>query len=462
MAYGAFVALALPEWVGWLEQREFRCLYSRVRRFVTDDGAAFKRLLETAPFIDIDDEGAFIIVRIHSDFMASAEVSDSFDGADVIRIPLRLVYSFHAVSARAQSLLEIEAQKWSCRIEPPLNSQAWDEWCAEQADRRAHKRGLVIARFFGFSTPPSPKSRAAGREELATTRALQDDKRVDHEHCASLGWAEAFAHCRERLGENANELVAATGPVTQLVKDRKNAYSLADESFVTSAAFAAIDHAENLLLERSARPVAVLPTAAFHHYKFVFSIGRTPDERLIRSLGQAISAVRLRYDDELAWLLAYEIGRLFPESYAAVLEKHLDCDLYTALSPVTLPFDAATVLRLPDGLDVRRRDNARSMIEAANAPAMTRAVEQSTSQAPPPEPAASASATLQGESVAAYKDPPPDNRQKIRNKSKPKLGIATVQPSGFTASVDQHPIAKVPPLEGSITITAQSLDTLGS
>jgi hypothetical protein len=384
MRHAAFLVLSLPEWTGWLEQRELRGLAARVRWLDPTDGAAFKRLLDTAPFIDVNDEEAFVIARLQGDFMATAELSERFDGGDVLRLPLRLVMSFHAVSERAKSLLEIDAEKWRCRVAGPLNVQAWEEWCEEQVARLAHGRGTTVARFFCFSPSQMRQSAAAEHEGLAKPRALQDSKRAEHEQCGSLGWAEAFAHCRERLGDDFGDLVAEGSPVSRLVRDRKKSYALTDESFVTEAALAAADHAENLLLQRSAPPLAVLPTAAFHHFAFFLSTGKPIDERLMRALGNVLSATRIRYDDELAGLLAYEIGRLLPEARVAVLEKHLDRDLYPALEPSPPPFHASDLMKLPDGLDVRRRIMP-SPVSPAGAEGVAEATKNAASPAPQPE-----------------------------------------------------------------------------
>ena len=356
MGHPAFLVLSFPEWAAWLEQRELRCLATRIRRIDTADGDAFKRLLDTAPFIDAKDEGAFVIAQLQSDFITVVEISDRFDGADVWRLPLRVATSFHAVTARAKLLLTTDAEKWRCRMEAPLNLHAWNEWSDEQAARLAHKRGVTVARFFGLSLLPRGQLDATSGATLVKARALQEGKRAEHEQCCSLGWAEAFAHCLARLGDDHLELVAENGPVAHLVRDRKKHYTLTDESFVTQAALAAADYAENMLQERSAPPLAVLATAAFHHFEFVFATGKPIDERLMYSLGNVLSAIRIRYDDELAGILAYEIGRMFPEAHVAALEKDLDRALYPALESNPLQFLASDLMRLPIGLDVRRRE----------------------------------------------------------------------------------------------------------
>lgn len=354
MKLGAYIVLALPEWRLWLECRELRCLATRIRRIDTRDEVAFGRLLDTAPCLDTGDEAALVIARLPSDFMAVADVSEHFDGGDLLHLPLRLVQGFHAVSARAEALLAIDADTWNCRIEGPLNGAAWDRWCRCEDERRARSGGSIVARFFGLD-PPHPDLISASRlADMPRFPALDDSRRSDHENCCSLGWAEAFSHCRLRLGTDDGGLRAELGPVVRLVQDRKRSYALAAESFATEAAIAAANYAEAILESRSVQHLAVIATAALHHFSFYLTAKKDVDGIFMRSFGEALATVRNRYDPELAAILAYEVGRQFPEPKVAALAKDLDRDAYPFLMPAPLPFKAVDLMRVPDGVNLAR------------------------------------------------------------------------------------------------------------
>ena len=355
MAHAAFVAVLLPEWINWLEQREFRCLAARVRRLDPSDDGAFKRLLATSASIDTEDEGALVIARIDLGNMTNVETAAEFEAGEVIRMSLSLVRSFHAVSERARDLLQSEADKWGCRLEDPLNAAAFETWQQSEKERLAHRRGMIMADYFGLGAELPADPASARLVEMPRTRGLADSRRLDHENCCSLGWAEAFAHCRSRLGGDEAELRAETGPVVQLVQQRKLAYALSSESFHRDASVAAADFAETLLEKKEKERVAVIATAAYHHFSFYFLSGKPVDETLMKSFGGALAAVQARYDGELAGILAYSIGRLFPESRVAALDKDRKSDAYSVLKPAPPRFNAAELKRLPDGAVVTRR-----------------------------------------------------------------------------------------------------------
>ena len=360
MAHSAFVVVLLPEWINWLEQREFRCLAARVRRLDPSDGGAFIRLLATAASIDIEDEGALVIARIDLGNMTNVETAPAFEAGEVIRMSLSLVRSFHAVSERARDLLQSEAHKWGCRLEDPLNAAAFESWQQTEKGRLAHRRGLVVADYFGLGAELPADPAVARLMEMPRERCLDESRRLDHENCCSLGWAEAFAHCRSRLEGDESELRAERGPVVQLVQQRKLAYTLSSESFHRDAGVAAADFAETLLEKKNKEPVAVIATAAYHHFSFYFLSGKTVDETLMKSFGGALAAVKARYDGGLAGILAYSIGRLFPESRVAALDKDRNSDAYSVIRPSPPPFNAAELMRLPDGAVVTRHAGARA------------------------------------------------------------------------------------------------------
>jgi hypothetical protein len=68
----------------------------------------------------------------------------------------------------------------------------------------------------------------------------------------------------------------------------------------------------------------------------------------------------------------------------AVLEKHLDRDLYPVLEPSPPPFHASELMKLPDGLDVRRRVTP-APVSPGGAEGVAEAIEIAAPPAPQPE-----------------------------------------------------------------------------
>ncbi len=344
-----FIAVLYTEWLAWLEFRELRCLVSRIRQVDQSDVKAFSRVIATMPFAAPGEDDSAIVARLSDRLLVPGlgRVA-SFETSELVRVPLEMVESFHAVTERGGRLLQIDAERRSCELHPPINESAWNDWVELEQERLAHRRGMAFLRFLSLDRDFDV---LAGESTLPRESSLTQELRRRNEDSCSLGWAEAFAYCRGRLSESDHSVLLSP-ELVRVVQIRLERTELADESFASSDGIAAVNYIEALMGAKGYAAVPLIAVAALHHFAYYLRKDKPVTEALLASIGEAVEIVRRRYSAKTAAELAYRIGRDFPEAHSASLEVCSDPARFPAMSARPLPFEPSCLLMVKGGVDV--------------------------------------------------------------------------------------------------------------
>jgi hypothetical protein len=391
MDHSAWMFVATyPEWLNWIAVGRIRCngRLSRVRDSEDIDG--FALLMDRAPDISIDDDQAFVLAKLKSNFRSFQQDVASSNSQELTWLLIEAVDEFIPVSDRGARLIEADAQRAKAKIGPAIFQNAWHSWTAIQKDVRADCRGRTLVKVMGLGEPNLSLIHNQISDYLSGKISLPNAVKASELRATNaFAWAASFAVFGVLVGEEEKRARTQELGLGEVIRNLRQDFSVKHPILKARLLRDIGQKLSEVIKSRLGIDVSILQLVVVFHYADVIASGK---DVVLHSLVKDVGEVVMECGPIAGANTAYMIGRAMDDIAVTTL----------AYASAPLTFSSLVPGKLPCSIDVgnyvveRQQELAQQHTNAlkaqADAAATAAAIAAATS-------AAAASATAMDESL---------------------------------------------------------------
>ncbi|MDR1857725.1 MAG: hypothetical protein LBR22_11355 [Desulfovibrio sp.] len=167
-----YCLLTVKEWLTLIANMRLSCNNRIISVNSGLDEESFSLLMDLAPDMSRDDDGAFVITQLRrSAIRTSGGMSPNYrciasypseymDGcydhmAGIIQRTIAMddVLAFIPLTERGATILRSDARRASVRLSEPIYEKLWDTWVAAHRKSDAARKGIALAQAYGLPAP---------------------------------------------------------------------------------------------------------------------------------------------------------------------------------------------------------------------------------------------------------------------------------------------------------------------
>ena len=328
-----FVA-SYPEWLNWIATGRIRCNERITRVNGIDDKGGFALLMDRAPDVSIDDDQAYVIAKLKSNFRSYMLDVDSAISPDLVWLELGSVESFLPLSERGSRLIEADAQRARVLLGAPIFQEAWQSWRDMQLHFRSHWRGQALISALGLSNsdlidfPEETKHIYSGKAALPNA-----EKRYELSGTNAFPWAAAFAVFGTLVNEEEKKSQIQALSLREMIGDLSKDFSIKKPITTEKKCRANATELTRYIKEKVNVDISILQAVVIFHYLETIRAGK---EVVLESLIEDLVQLGLVDGMQVATTAAYEIGRKMDGIAVQSLVYSTAPDKYVSLNTLKL------------------------------------------------------------------------------------------------------------------------------
>ncbi len=312
------VVVGYSEWLNWMAWGELRLHASRIGRVDgTGDCTGFGELMNQAPDLRVEDEQALVLAQLRPGFRAFlSDIPGSRTAAAAI-LSLEAVESFFPVTERAGRLLVADAHRARARLGAALFEDAWTNWSAVRRAADADRRGRGFAKVLGLAEPDVDGIPLSVRSCLTGEASPPNAELLGGlEGRCAYAWAATFGLLEPLVSQDAKQALAKELKLGELVKARKQEFSLLEPILQDSEGRTAVEALQTVLRERHGIDVCLFSFLVFWHYEQQL---RKEKDISLASLVDDLAMLAAEQSPAVAATTAWLIGRLMHDAAVTTL-----------------------------------------------------------------------------------------------------------------------------------------------
>jgi len=336
MEYSAWMFVATyPEWLNWIAVGRIRCngRVSRVRSVEDIDG--FSLMMDRAPDISIDDDQAFILAKLKSNFRIYQQDVVSANSQELTWLLIEAVEEFMPISDRGARLIEADAQRAKVKIGPAIFQNAWQAWTFKQKNIRAEYRAQTLVKVMGLGEPDLSVIPCQISDYLIGKVALPNaEKASELRSTNAFAWASGFAVFGALVGDEEKKVQMQELGLGDIIRNLRQDFSVKEPISKDRQLRYIGKKLSEVIKSRVGINISILQLAVVFHYADVVASGK---DIILQSLVKDISEVVVECGPVAGANAAYIIGRTMDDIAVTALAYASSPLIYSSLIPRQLP-----------------------------------------------------------------------------------------------------------------------------